>query len=72
MAIIFRKLSVHHRILVLLIEVVKNAVRSVINYLNWLSRGILLERVLSTPRLNLSEYDFLVYFHDVHYNVDFC
>ena len=59
----------------LLTEVVKNGVTSVISYLNWVSRGILLERVFSTLRLLVLENDFLVglcIFSDVHNKVDFC
>ena len=60
---------------VLLTEAVKNGVTSLISYFNWLSRGILLERVFSTLRLIFSENDFLVglcIFNDVHNKVDFC
>ena len=58
---------------VLLTEVVKNGVTSLISYLNWLSRGILLERVSSTLRLIFSANDFLVglcIFNYVHNQVD--
>ena len=58
---------------VLLTEVVKNGVTSLISYLNWLSRGILLERVFSSLRLIFSENDFLVglcIFNYVHNKVD--
>ena len=57
---------------VLLTEVVKNGVTSLISYLNWLRRGILL---ISTLRLIFSENDFFVglcIFHDVHNKGDFC
>ena len=60
---------------VLLTEVVKNGVTSLISYLNWLRRGILLERVFSTLRLIFSENDFFVglcIFHDFHNKGDFC
>ena len=59
---------------ILLNEVVKNGATSLmISYLNWLSRGILLETVFSTLRLIFSENDFLVglcIFNYVHNKVD--
>ena len=58
---------------VLMTEVVKNGVTSLISYINWLSRGILLEMVFSTLRLIFN--DFLVglcIFNGVHNKVDFC